>query len=540
MRAVTAAQMRAIDAAAVARAGEPALMRQAGAAIAALIDRYARAEGPLIGLAGRGNNGGDAYAALAAYRGPRRRIVYGDPAAGGSPARREARERALAAGVEERTGIPPADVLRAAALVLDGILGANARLPLDSASAALVAALAAAAGPAGADGAPVLALDLPTGIDPTSGASGEPVVRATATIALGRPKLGCLLEPGRDAVGALWCAPLGMRGEDARGIDDPAAHVMLEAEFAELLPVRAAESEKRSAGAPLIVAGSAQFPGAAVLSAWGAARAGAGYVTVVAPEGAAAALRAHLIEQVVVTYDERDPAGAAQTILDLTGRCSSIGIGPGLGLSDAYRTIVNTVLAQTSLPVVADASALFHLSKMLGRYRDKPLVLTPHAGEFARLSGKGTIAPGERLSRLREFVDRYGITTLLKGRTTLIGSRDATHLNPTGTSALATAGSGDVLTGAIATLLAQGLDPVDAARVGAYWHGRAGSVALARRHRGVMAHDVAEALGEASLVALGRPAAGAHLLSGVASLERRGIPVSGRACREVLRSPVRS
>jgi len=347
-------------------------------------------------------------------------------------------------------------------------------------------------------GAPILALDVPTGIDPTSGAVGEHVVRATATIALGRPKLGCFLDAARDVAGALWCAPIGMRDDDADGVDDPRSDVMIAAEFAALLPHRTAESDKRSSGAPLIVAGSTQFPGAAVLCAWGAARAGAGYVTVAAPEGAAAALRAHLVEQVVVTYDERDPDGAVRTILGLTNRCTSIGIGPGLGLSDAFSTIVNGVIGGTELPVVADAGALYHLSKRLSAYREKRLVLTPHAGEFARISGKGTIADGDRLSRLRAFVQEHGITTLLKGRTTLIAGRDAIHLNPTGTNALATAGTGDVLTGAIATLLAQGLDPVDAARAGAYWHGCAGQLALAGRRLGVIAGDVAEALGPAS------------------------------------------
>jgi hydroxyethylthiazole kinase-like uncharacterized protein yjeF len=384
-------------------------------------------------------------------------------------------------------------VLRTAALVLDGILGVNARLPLDPRSAALVDAIANA-------GAPILALDLPTGIEPTTGALDEHLVRAVATIALGRPKLGCFLEPARDVVGELWCAPIGMRDEDADGIDDPRSEVLEAAGFAALLPVRPEEADKRSAGAPLIVAGSTQFPGAAALCAWGAARAGAGYVTVAAPEGAAAALRAHLVEQVVVTYDERDPAAAVETIVELTSRSNAIGIGPGLGLSEAFTTIVHGVLDRTSLPVVADAGALYHLAKRLTTYRDKALVLTPHAGEFARLSGKGTIAPGERLRRLRAFVDEHGIVTLLKGRTTLVASREATHLNPTGTNALATAGTGDVLTGAIATLLAQGLAPVDAARVGAYWHGRAGQLAAAQRPRGVIARDVAEALGEASLV----------------------------------------
>jgi hydroxyethylthiazole kinase-like uncharacterized protein yjeF len=493
MRAVTANQMRAIDAAAVAREGEIALMRRAGAAIARLLERYARPDGALVALAGNGNNGGDAYAALAAYDGPRARIVYADLAAEGSAARRDARERALVAGVEERPFPPDPRVLRVAGLLLDGILGVNARLPLDAHSAALVDALAAAH-------APVLALDVPTGIEPSTGALDAHGFHAVATIALGRPKLGSLLEPARERVGELWCAPIGMRDEDAGGIDDPPTEVLDPAGFAAQLPARPDEADKRTSGAPLIVAGSTQFPGAAVLCAWGAARAGAGYVTVAAPEGAAAALRAHLVEQVVVTYDERDPAAAVETIVQTASRCTAIGIGPGLGLADAFTTIVNGVLAGTQLPVVADASALYHLAKRLPAYRDKPLVLTPHAGEFARLSGKGTIAPGERLRRLRAFVDAHGIVTLLKGRTTLIASREATHLNPTGTNALATAGTGDVLTGAIATLLAQGLSPVDAARAGAYWHGRAGRLAAAERPRGVIARDVAEELGRASLV----------------------------------------
>jgi hydroxyethylthiazole kinase-like uncharacterized protein yjeF len=492
MRAVTAAQMRAIDAAAVAREGEVALMCAAGDAIAMLIDRYARGDGPVVAVAGNGNNGGDAYAALAAYGGPRRRIVYGDASTRGSAARQDARERALGAGVHERAfPLDPAG-LRGAALILDGILGVNARLPLDARSAELAAAIVASA-------APVLALDVPSGIDPTTGAAGEHAVHATATIALGRPKLGCFFDAGREATGALWCARIGMRDDDAGGIGDPPTEVLDPVTFAALLPARPRDSDKRSAGAPLIVAGSTQFPGAAVLCAWGAARAGAGYVTVAAPNGATVALRAHLVEQVVVGYDEHDPERAARTILDLTNRCSSIAIGPGLGLSDGFGTIVNTVIGESALPVVADASALFHLAKRLSAYRDKPLVLTPHAGEFARLSGKGTIAPGARLERLRAFVDEHGIVTLLKGPATLIAGREATHVNPTGTSALATAGTGDVLTGIVATLLAHGMSPVDAARTGAYWHGRAGAIALARRHRGVIARDVAEALGEATL-----------------------------------------
>ena len=489
MRAVTAAQMRAIDTAAVAREGEIALMQRAGVAIATVARHY-RGGGAVIALAGNGNNGGDAFAAMAELDGER--IAYHEPQIAGSAARVDALRRAREAGVILREAPARTAELRHASLVLDGLYGVNARLPLDGTTRAAVAELNEA-------GVPVLALDIATGTDPTTGALADVHVRAVATIALGRPKLGSFLDPGRDATGALWCAPIDMRDDDAAN-DDTGAYVLTGSEFAALRPRRTDESDKRAAGAPLIVAGSEQFPGAAVLCALGAARAGAGYVTVATPASAAAALRAHLVEQVVVTYDDASPADAIRTILDLTNHNTSIAIGPGLSLSDSMGTIVRGVIAGTSLPMVIDASAFFHLAKHLELLAGKAAILTPHASEFARLSGKGTIAAGERLSRVRSFVAEHGVTTLLKGRTTLIADRSAVHLNPTGTAALATAGTGDVLSGIIATLLAQGLAPIDAGRAGAYWHGLAGARAARRRPVGVIAGDVADALGSASVV----------------------------------------
>jgi NAD(P)H-hydrate epimerase len=488
MRAVTAAQMRAIDAAAVARDGEVALMRSAGTAIARVIPRY-RGDGPVIALAGSGNNGGDAFAALAKLDG--RRIIYYDPEGSWSAARIDAHRRARAAGVELRAYPVTVDDLRGAGLLIDGLLGVNARFPLDAVTADRVATMNAA-------DVPILALDIATGCDPTTAELSEPHISAVATVALGRPKLGSMLEPGRSVTGNLWCAPIGMRGDDASS-GEVDAFVLTDDAFDALRPRRADDSEKRSAGAPLVIAGSEQFPGAAVLCALGAARAGAGYVTVAAPKSAAAAIRAHLIEQVVVTYDDDQPKKAIAEILDLGNHCGSIAIGPGLGLSAAMGKIVHGVIAGTTLPIVADASALFHLTKHLPALAGKQIILTPHEGEFARLSGNGTIADGERLTRLRAFVAEHGIATLLKGRTTLIADRTGhVHINPTGTPALATAGTGDVLTGIIATLLAQGLTPIEAGRVGAYWHGLAGKAAAATRPAGVIAGDVAEALGRAA------------------------------------------
>ncbi|HVA32674.1 MAG TPA: NAD(P)H-hydrate dehydratase, partial [Candidatus Baltobacteraceae bacterium] len=229
-----------------------------------------------------------------------------------------------------------------------------------------------------------------------------------------------------------------------------------------------------------------------------AARAGAGYVTVAAPAAAAGALRAHLVEQVAIEIPDNAPvADVVDELLDVSKRNGSIGIGPGLSLDQRTGEIVVTFLQRSELPVVIDASALFHLAKHLDVLSGKRAVITPHAGEFARISGKGSIDPGDRLARLREFVDRTGVTTLLKGRDTLVYDGRTVHFNTTGSNALATAGTGDVLTGIIATLLSQGLSPVDAARAGAYWHGLAGQLAARRRAVGVVAGDVIDALADA-------------------------------------------
>ncbi len=486
MRVFTPQQMRAIDAVSSAGGGDVALMRTAGERIAEMALRCARGS-KVVAFAGNGNNGGDAFAALALLPASLERIVYADLAERPSAARRDAERRAAEAGVISRSLPQTADKARAAlegcGVALDGLLGTGARLPLPQKYDCLVSALNESA-------ATVIAIDVPSGVDTATGAAGSVAVQAGVTVTLGGLKIGLLLEPGRSYAGELWLAEIGL---SQKAISDQAAEfaALDDDEFLALLPKRAQDSDKRKAGAPLIIAGSEQFPGAAVLSALGAARSGAGYVTVAAPKGALPALRAHLVEQVAVEL-----TGAAD-MLDVAQRCGAVGIGPGLGLDDVTGGIVRDFIKRCDLPIVADASALFHFAKHLDMLRGKCIVLTPHEGEFARLSGKGTLKPGERIDRLREFVDRTGVTTLLKGGATLIYDGKVMHVNTTGTPLLATAGTGDVLTGIIATLLSQGLAPVDAARAGAYWHGLAARKAGEQRPRGVIARDVADALGSA-------------------------------------------
>lgn len=492
MFVLTAAEMRAADARASARIGATALMRAAGAALAARVRAHAKPGSRIVVFAGPGNNGGDGFAACAELAADYRCTVYADAAEQPSPARADAQARALASKVDLRpfpeTDNAVAESLGEAPLLIDAMFGTGSRLPIAERYHAAIRACDARR-------FTVLAADLPSGLDSDSGNAGSVCVRATETVAFAAAKPGLLLEAGRECCGALYLAEIGILDDDMREVARTFA-ALDDASFRALLPQRAVDSDKRRSGAPLLFAGSEQFPGAAVLCARGAARAGAGYVTVVTPARAAATLRAHLVEQVVVTIDASLPvAEAVQTILDLSKHNGSIAIGPGLGLDERTGEIVRGVLFQTELPVVADASALFHLAKALSPLRRRQLVVTPHASEFARLSGKGTVAPGERVARLREFVERTGIKTLLKGNATLIYGGEVMHINTTGSNALATAGTGDVLTGIIATLLAQGLVPEDAARAGAYWHGLAARYVQAQRHRGVVAGDVADALG---------------------------------------------
>jgi ADP-dependent NAD(P)H-hydrate dehydratase / NAD(P)H-hydrate epimerase len=490
---LTPDQMRVADAAAIAKVGQDALMRSAGLQVAERLRAMVPRGGSVVAFAGPGNNGGDAFAALAALAGECQCVVFAAQAPHSSEARARAEGRARGAGVSVRALPETESEARAAlegAIGVDGLFGTGARLPLPEPYRLLARALDARR-------QQVVAIDIPSGIDALTGTVDDDAVRATATVTLGAAKPGLLLDPAREHVGELWYAPIGIDDTVLTAQERIFAALDDEA-FGRLLPTRAAQADKRSAGAPLVVAGSSQFPGAAVLCARAAARAGAGYVTVATSRSAAGTLRAHLIEQVVVEIDEDAPPGkAVDELLDISKRNGSVAIGPGLGLNNWTASVVTEFLARNVLPAVVDASALFHLSKRLDALRGKACVITPHAGEFARLSGKGSVAESDRLARVREFVERTGITTLLKGRDTIVDDGQTVHFNTTGTNALATAGTGDVLTGIIATLLAQGLDPVDAASAGAYWHGLAGQHAARRRPVGVVASDVVEALADA-------------------------------------------
>ncbi|MCX4780476.1 NAD(P)H-hydrate dehydratase [Streptomyces sp. NBC_01264] len=446
--------VRAAERELMARLPEGTLMRRAAAGLAAVCVRLLpRVYGAgVVLLVGPGDNGGDTLFAGAklARRGAGVTAVAMDPArvhAGGLAALRAAGGR-LEGAVPER-----------ADLVLDGLVGIGGRGALRPAAAALVERIPA--------GAVVVAVDLPSGVDADTGEVAGAAVTADVTVTFGAYKPGLLIDPGASRAGALHLVDIGL------DLGTPEMEALQHADVAGLLPEPTATSDKYRRGVLGIVAGSARYPGAAVLAVAGALRGGAGAVRYVGPPAVADAVLARYPETLI---------GA--------GRVQAWVVGPGLG--DEGGPEAREALSQP-VPVLVDADGLRGLDPAELRARAAPTLLTPHAGEAAALLGlsRETVEAG-RLEAVRALAERYGAVALLKGSTTLIAPAGpgAVRVNPTGTPWLATAGSGDVLSGLAGSLLAAGLPAVDAGAVAAYLHG------LAARLTGgpLLAHQVAEAL----------------------------------------------
>ncbi|MFE2875715.1 NAD(P)H-hydrate dehydratase [Streptomyces roseus] len=449
--------VRAAERELMARLPEGALMQRAAAGLAAvcagLLGRVYGAR--VVLLVGPGDNGGDALYAGArlARRGAGVTAVPVDPErvhAGGLGA-------LLAAGGRLAEAHPGR-----ADLVLDGLVGIGGRGGLRPAAAALVERIPA--------GAPVVAVDLPSGVDADTGEVAGAAVHADVTVTFGAYKPGLLIDPGASRTGALRLVDIGL------SLPDPDAEALQHADVARLLPAPAASSDKYRRGVVGILAGSAQYPGAAVLAVAGALRGGAGAVRYVGPAA----------DAVLARYPE--------TLIG-RGRVQAWVVGPGLGEGRAAE--VAEALADP-VPVLVDADGLRGLDPQVLRARPAETLLTPHAGEAAALLGTSReTVEAARLSSVRSLAARYGATALLKGSTTLVARPGGgpVRVNPTGTPWLATAGSGDVLSGLAGSLLASGLAAPDAASVAAYVHGLAGRRAAAGAP--LLALQIAESLPEA-------------------------------------------
>ncbi|MET9621003.1 NAD(P)H-hydrate dehydratase [Streptomyces sp. NPDC006464] len=462
--------VRAAEAELMARLPEGALMQRAAAGLAAacfsLLGRGRVYGARVVLLVGGGDNGGDAL-----YAGARlaRRGAGVTAVLLGARAHEGGLAALRAAG--GRVADDPFEPLATADLVLDGITGIGGRggLRPDAVPVARAAR--------GSD-AVVVAVDLPSGVDADTGEVAGEALRADATVTFGTYKPGLLIDPARAYAGAVRLVDIGL-GDVLPSV--PELQALQHEDVARMLPVPGAESDKYRRGVVGVVAGSARYPGAAVLAVAGALRGGAGAVRYVGP--AAEAVIARFPETLV----HAGPPSKA-------GRVQAWVVGPGLGDGPG----VEDVLA-SDVPVLVDADGLRDLPAQAVRARTAPTLLTPHAGEAAALLGvsRESVESG-RLAAVRELAERFGATVLLKGSTTLVAPADGTspvRVNPTGTSWLATAGSGDVLSGLAGSLLAAGLSAPDAGSAAAYLHGLAGR--RAAQGTPIAAADVAHALPDA-------------------------------------------
>lgn len=459
---LAAAEMRAAEAAWFAAGHDSfALMQVAAAAVA----KHARAMLPGGGsvrvLAGPGNNGGDGMVAahLLAQAGHRVEVVALSPDAGWKGD--AARARALWAGPVH----PPDAVLPEADLVIDALFGIGLARPLDGAAAALAEA-------ANAGAAPVLAVDIPSGVDSDTGAVPGPAIRATATVTFHCAKPGHLLLPGRLRAGALHVADIGLPPSPSRTWRNGPWR----------LPEPEPTAHKYARGGALVWSGPELATGAARLAASAALRGGAGAVALV---GDAAALRVHAAQVTAIMLREGDAQGFARLLADPRWRAACV--GPGAG--PAARCAAGAAL-QSGRAVVLDADALTafagadgDLARLVARH-DRPVVLTPHEGEFARLFPH---LRGSRLARARAAAAGSGAVIVLKGPDTVIAAPDGRAIIEADAPAhLATAGSGDVLAGFVTALLAQGMAAFEAAAAAVWLHG-----AVARHAgRGLTAEDL--------------------------------------------------
>jgi hydroxyethylthiazole kinase-like uncharacterized protein yjeF len=507
MKLVTAAHMRELDRRTIEDLGVPSLvlMENAGRSTYQILRReFPGLTGPVVVLAGRGNNGGDGFVVarylandgipVTVFIVAARDQVQGDALVNLQILEKLDVEIEEVLG-EEQLGAVVHRMSRAD-LVVDALLGTGLNSPVRGLLAQLITKVNQVRHP-------VLAVDIPSGL---SADTGEPLglaVEADVTVTYGFPKIGQILPPGRDLVGRLWQVDISI---PADFVEDAIVELAEAAEIRTLLPPRPFASHKGTFGHLVVVAGSEGKTGAATMSSEAALRTGAGLVTTAVPASLNDILEVKLTEAMTLPLPEAEGArglgeGALSPLNDFLGDKTAVALGPGLGTHPETQVLVRALVRDCPLPMVVDADGLNALAGHLDVLKDAagPRILTPHPGEMARLLD---ITPKEvqsrRLDIAREVATAHRVWVVLKGAQTVVAEPGGhLSLNPTGNPVLASGGTGDVLTGLIGGFLAQRVAPWDAARLGVYLHGlTADYLAEAIGPRGHIAGDLIASLPE--------------------------------------------
>ncbi len=519
MYLVTSGEMRAIDRYAIETIGLPSLvlMENAGRAVADEVKRLDRLlprgrrrdDGPsrwLI-LIGKGNNGGDGIVAARhlAESGFEVHLLFAVPPDAWSG------EAAVQRDIAERIGLPSSVYGTDGGIdwsrwdgIVDALLGTGTSGPPREPYAALIRE-------ANASGLPIVAADMPSGLNADTGEAADPCIRARVTVALGLMKRGLLLHPGAEWAGEAVVRPIGIP-EAAVRRQQVSTYILTEELISKRFgisvpPARAADTHKGTYGHVLVAAGSGSMSGAGLLCARAALRSGCGLATWAVPESLALPLAGRLPEAMVSGLADGgtgDWSGIAPgQLAALADRKQAMVLGPGMGRWPGDSAWLRELWESVQLPLVLDADALNMLAEAeepLSAWpkKERPVVLTPHPGEMARLCRLSVPeVQRDRIGLARRFAEWHGVTLVLKGAQTVTASPDGSvYVNTTGNPGMATGGAGDVLAGMIGGLLAQGLDGTAAAAAGVYWHGAAGDRAAAARFdaASLIAGDIIEAL----------------------------------------------
>ncbi len=484
-----AQEMRALDAWAVEEQGVPALelMERAGIGLARAVVEVAR-PGPVRILVGKGNNGGDGLVVARLLREEGREVGVI------APAPLDGLAGDAAANLERLPGAPPEPLapggLDGSGAVVDALLGTGfSGEPRDPVAGAIAAI--------NAQDAPVVACDVPSGVDASTGEVAGHAVRATLTATFHAPKAGLYVAPGAFHSGAVATVEIGIPRERA-AVEMGLISERVLAGF----PRRSSDGSKFTSGVVVVAGGARGLTGAPAMAAMSAQRSGAGYVQVAVPAPAQAVLELRLLEAMTRGLPDHDGAhtlAGVQELAEMAERAGAVVLGPGIGRTDSAASFARESAQALGVPLLIDADGLNAHAGELGslRSRSAPTVLTPHTAELGRLLGRTSEEVGaHRLACVREAAQLSGAIVLLKGHDTIVAAPGGpVAISPGGTPALATAGTGDVLSGLIGALLAKGVGAFEAAALGTLAHVRAGIVAAHRRGPDhVIASDVIEAL----------------------------------------------
>jgi hydroxyethylthiazole kinase-like uncharacterized protein yjeF len=512
MRVLNAAQMREADRRTIEDVGIPSmvLMENAGRQVVATMESTFEglAEMRVAVVCGRGNNGGDGFVVartllqrgfdVSVYLVGNSVELKGDARTNWQILRNlevDVVEFRDAASWELRgTDVLGADV------IVDAMFGTGLRAPLEGLAKTIVDDINGASGP-------VVAIDIPSGLSADSVDVEGPAIRAAVTVTLASPKLPLVLPPAEGLAGNLVIADIGIPQSVIDAVDGPWVEILTKDTVRPLIQGRAQDSHKGDYGRVLVVAGSRGKTGAAYLTAMSALRSGAGLVTIAAPASCVPSIASLGAEFMTEALEETPEATIAFEALDrvLDFGADIIAIGPGLGRAASTAAFVQGLVERTGVPLVLDADALNAFAgdadRLMGR-DDLSLVITPHPGEMARLVGLSVEdVQHHRLDIARDFASSHRVHVVLKGHRTIVATPEGkAFINLTGNPGMATAGSGDVLTGMIAGWFGQALDAEAACKLAVYLHGTAGDLAEADEGEvALIAGDLIDRLGDAVL-----------------------------------------